>query len=187
MSPSSERSTGRRFSRVQQPEFLTALKTRRWSHFRTAQNVYDSRDIPYNPGNMLKRCLESGLVTVMLAILTLPALAGTPIGKFQCRRYPPQENTSPYGDPVAYIWLRPNDAYEFLDLTTTTGKTSGQFVYESKKHEVDWTTGDLSKYIGHYAQHIAGTSGIRLNTKEDPRGRVDGTMWCVRVPEPKAE
>lgn len=127
--------------------------------------------------------MKSWFAIMALATLALPAFAAAPKGKFQCRRYPPQNNTSPYGDPVAYIWVRPSGAYDLLDLTTTKGKTWGQYAYDSKKHEIDWTTGDLDKYIGHYARHIAGTDAVRLNTKNDPEGRVDGTMWCVRVPE----
>ena len=129
------------------------------------------------------------LAVTVLAILTLtlPAFAGAPNGKFQCRRYPPQYNTSPYGDPVAYIWLRPDGIYELLDLTTTKGKTLGHYLYDSKKHEIDWTTGDLDKYVGHYATRIAGSNAVRLNTKKDPEGHVDGTMWCVRVPEQRAQ
>jgi hypothetical protein len=109
--------------------------------------------------------------------------AGSPQGKFQCRRYPPRIQTSPYPTPVAYIRLESNNTYELLDLTTTKGKTSGQFVYDHKKKEIDWITGDLNKYVGPYIQKIEGTSAIKLNTKKDPEGRVDGTMLCVRVPD----
>jgi len=125
--------------------------------------------------------LRSGLAIAVLAALSLPAAAATPIGKYQCRRYPPQGGASPYGDPVAYIWLRANGAYDFLDLSITKGKTSGQYVYDKKKHEVDWRTGDLDKYFGHYTRNVSGTDAIRLNTKKDPAGHVDGTLWCLRV------
>ena len=122
------------------------------------------------------------LTFAVLAMPSLSTFAGTPTGKFQCRRYPPQSATSPYGDPVAYIWLRPHGEYDLLDLTTTKGKVSGQYVYDKKKHEIDWTTGDLGQYIGHYAPYLEGTKAVRLNTKKDPEGHVDGTLWCVRVP-----
>lgn len=126
--------------------------------------------------------LKSRRGILALAILSLPAFAATPTGKFQCRRYPPQTGTSPYGDPVAYIWLRPHGEYDLLDLTTTKGKVSGQYVYDKTKHEIDWTTGDRAQYVGHYEPYIEGTKALRLNTKKDPNGRVDGTLWCVRVP-----
>jgi len=126
--------------------------------------------------------LKFSLMIVILAAVSLPGSAATPLGKFQCRRYPPQGGASPYGDPVAYIWLEPNGAYDFLDLTMTKGKTSGQYVYGKKKHEIDWTTGDLDKYIGHYTRNVSGTDAVRLNTKTDPAGHVDGTLWCLRVP-----
>lgn len=126
--------------------------------------------------------LKTHFAVAALAVLSLPVFAATPKGKFQCRRYPPQTSTSPYGDPVAYIWLRPHGEYDLLDLTTTKGKVSGQYVYDKKKHEIDWTTGDLGQYIGHYAPYLEATKAVRLNTKKDPEGHVDGTMWCVHMP-----
>ena len=126
--------------------------------------------------------LKSCLVSMVLMTLSIAASAATPLGKYQCRRYPPQGGASPYGDPVGYIWLRANGAYDFLDLTITKGKTSGQYTYDKKKHQIDWTTGDLDKYVGHYARNVSGTDAVRLNTKTDPGGNVDGTLWCLRVP-----
>ena len=126
--------------------------------------------------------LRSFLTIAVLATLSLTASAATPVGRYQCRRYPPQGGASPYGDPVAYIWLRANGAYDFLDLTITRGKISGQYAYDKKKHEVDWTTGDLDKYVGHYTHNVSGTDAVRLNTRKDPAGNVDGTLWCLRVP-----
>ena len=106
--------------------------------------------------------------------------ADVPQGKFQCRRFP-LDGISGYANPVAYLWLQPNGGYELLDLTITTGKTSGHYTYDAKKHEIDWTDGELSKYVGHYVPKIQGTALIRLNTRKDPAGRIDGTMPCIRV------
>ena len=126
-------------------------------------------------------CMNRWLSTLLVLFVSLSAWAAEPQGKFQCRRYPPQTDTSPYGDPVAYIWLHSKGIYELLDLTTTKGKTSGRYSYDPKKQEIEWMTGDLSKYVGHYIPNIQGAAAIRLNTKKDPEGRVDGTLPCVRI------
>ena len=125
---------------------------------------------------------RSGLL-LLLCALSAGATDG-PRGKFQCRRYPAQESTSPYGDPVAYIWFHPHGVYELLDLTTTRGKVSGRYAYDRDKREIDWTSGDLSRYIGHELPEVQGIESIRLNTRKDPEGRVDGTLRCLRVPKP---
>lgn len=105
------------------------------------------------------------LAVSVLALASLAVSAATPTGKVQCRRYQSQGGASPYGDPVAYIWLRPNGAYDLLDLTITKGKTSGQYIYDKKKHEIDWTSGDLDKYVGHYARNVSGSDAVRLNSR----------------------
>lgn len=120
--------------------------------------------------------------------LALPMWAAqVPRGKFQCRRYPTAVDTSPYGDPVALIWFHPNGVYDFLDLSTTKGKTSGHYAYRPHQHEIDWMTGDLSKYVGHDIPEAQkhGITAIRLNTKADPDGKVDGTLRCFQVLEQK--
>ena len=88
-----------------------------------------------------------------------------------------------YSQPVAYIWVHPNGTYEVLDLTTTRGKTSGKFTYDQKNEFIDWTSGDLSKLIGHYFSSVSGQTAIMLNTKKDPEGRMDGTLPCIRIAE----
>jgi len=126
--------------------------------------------------------LEISRWVIIVVLMTTTASAQSPQGKFQCRRFP-QDAESSAVRPVAYLWIRPNGDYELLDLTTTRGKTSGHYVYDSKEEQIDWTTGVWSKLIGHYVPHIAGTSLIRVNTKKDPDGQIDGTMPCVRIPE----
>lgn len=125
--------------------------------------------------------MNSRIATLLLVLISLRLCAAqTPQGKFQCRRFP-LDAISSYPTPVAYIWLRADRAYDLLDLTTTKGKSSGHFVYDENKQEIDWTTGNLSKYVGHYIPNMQGVALIRLNTKKDPEGQIDGTMPCVRV------
>lgn len=123
------------------------------------------------------------MVWLLAAVLgTATASAETPPeGKFQCRHY--QDGGSGVADPVAYLWLRPNGTYDVLDLTTSRGKTYGRYRYDGRKQQIDWTTGDWAKFIGHYLPHINGAAAIAVDTRKDPQGRVDGTMPCVQVPE----
>lgn len=108
----------------------------------------------------------------------MSAVAQEPIGEFQCRHQAVSDGSA-YPQPVAYLWLWADEHYELLDLTTTKGKTSGRYSYDSGKREIDWKSGDLSKLAGHY---LPAASLVMLNTKKDPGGPVDGTLPCIRIP-----
>ena len=123
---------------------------------------------------------SSAILWSLLLAAASAGAADAPLGKFQCRRYRTPQG---YAEPVAYLWIHPNGTYDVLDLTTTRGKVSGQYFFDRKKQQFDWVTGDWTKFVGHYFPRIEGTAVIKVTSKKDPEGRVDGTMPCVRVLE----
>jgi hypothetical protein len=116
---------------------------------------------------------------LFLLVFLAPCLAQNPIGKFQCRQFPGFDGT--YSQPVAYIWVYPNGTYEVLDFTIKKGKTSGNYVFDRKNQLIDWSSGDLSKLVGHYLPDVSGAAVIILNTRKDSDGHVDGALPCIRI------
>ena len=46
------------------------------------------------------------------------------------------------------------------------GKTSGNYGFDRKNQLIDWSSGDLSKLVGHYLPDISGAAVIMLKYEE---------------------
>jgi hypothetical protein len=110
--------------------------------------------------------------------------AQPPVGRFECRDW----ETQP---PIlhAVLVLRADGFYEATDrvddLNAHRPTTTGRYVFDKDKQQIDWTSGGWKERIGTYMPHVKGTAFVVVHTKRDPESKVDGALRCARTPPPQ--
>ena len=104
----------------------------------------------------------------------------SPVGQFECRDW---ESESAILQAV--LVLHADGSYEATDrvddLNAHRPTTTGRYVFDEDKQQIDWTSGNWKDRIGTYMPHVKGTDFVVVYTKRGPDNKTDGTLRCART------
>lgn len=121
-----------------------------------------------------------GTGLLLLLFFVSPLWPQSPHGDFICRQSTVWSGNSPTTN-VATLHLQADGSYRAKDLTTNIPEVRGHFVYDAKTKTIRWDSGIWNTLLGRYVPDVAGTSVILVTLKNDPEGKVNGTLQCVQV------
>ena len=141
-------------------------------------NRRDCLNRMFRPG--FRVALSTLFFVVALSAASAQSQAHSPHGDFICRQYTVWSADGTIAN-VATMHLQADGSYRAKDLTTNILEVHGHFAYDVKKKTINWDSGIWNTLLGRYVPDVAGTSVILVTLKNDPEGKVNGTLQCVQV------